>query len=143
MIIITERQFKLRNSDCKGILYGNKFRNLEKFGAVSPSLKQNDYSLTSILFCCITFDTHPTRRNITQFIYLWKTTLHVSGGVSTHHQEHTQLYLQHLVLVKPLLLHSALWKSWKWFECGVGIVLINTIPTSHSNHSQPFHNSGR
>jgi hypothetical protein len=33
-----------------------------------------------------------------------KTALHVSGGVSTHHQEHTQLYLQHLALVKPLLL---------------------------------------
>ena len=30
--------------------------------------------------------------------------LHVSGGNSTHHQEHTQLYLQHLALVKPLLL---------------------------------------
>ena len=35
-----------------------------------------------------------------------KTALHVSGGISTHHQEHTQLYLQHLVLVKPLLLRS-------------------------------------
>ena len=33
--------------------------------------------------------------------------LHVSGGVSTHHQEHIQLYLQHLVLVKPLLLPAA------------------------------------
>ena len=31
-----------------------------------------------------------------------ETALHVSGGKSTHHQEHTQLYLQHLVLVKPL-----------------------------------------
>ena len=30
-----------------------------------------------------------------------ETALHVSGGTSTHHQEHTQLYLQHLVLVKP------------------------------------------
>ena len=33
-------------------------------------------------------------------LYL-ETSLHVSAGKSTHHQEHTQLYLQHLVLVKP------------------------------------------
>ena len=29
-----------------------------------------------------------------------ETALHVSGGTSTHHQEHRQLYLQHLALVK-------------------------------------------
>jgi hypothetical protein len=34
--------------------------------------------------------------------------LNVSGGISTHHQEHTQLYLQHLILVKPLLLPAAI-----------------------------------
>ena len=32
----------------------------------------------------------------------------ISGGISTHHQEHTKLYLQHLVLVKPLLLATAI-----------------------------------
>jgi hypothetical protein len=37
-------------------------------------------------------------------VYLYqKTALHVSGSISTHHQEHTQLYLQYLVHVKPLL----------------------------------------
>ena len=36
------------------------------------------------------------------------TALHVSGGVSTYNQEHTQLYLQHLVLVKPLLLPAVI-----------------------------------
>jgi len=50
------------------------------------------------------FDIFPTRSNITQLIYFWKTALRVSGGISTHHQEHTQVYLQYLVLVKPLLL---------------------------------------
>ena len=50
------------------------------------------------------FDIFPTRCNITQFIYFWKTALHVSGGISTHRQVHIQLYLQYLVLVKPLLL---------------------------------------
>jgi len=44
----------------------------------------------------------PTRCNITQFICFWKTALHVSGGIFTHHQEHTQLYLQYLVLVKSV-----------------------------------------
>jgi hypothetical protein len=41
-------------------------------------------------------------------VYLFlETALHVSGGISTHHQEHKQLYLQHLVLVRPVLLSDA------------------------------------
>ena len=43
----------------------------------------------------------------TVYSYL-ETALHVSGGISTHHQEHTLLYLQHLALVKPLLLPAAM-----------------------------------
>ena len=43
----------------------------------------------------------------TVYLYL-ETALHVSGGTSTHHHEHTQLYLQHLVLIKPLLLPGAI-----------------------------------
>jgi hypothetical protein len=39
------------------------------------------------------------RCNVTQLIYFWKTALRVSGGIPTHHQEHTQLCLQYLVLV--------------------------------------------
>ena len=34
--------------------------------------------------------------------------IHVSGCICTHHQEHIQLYLQYLVLVKPLLLPTAI-----------------------------------
>jgi len=37
-----------------------------------------------------------------------ETALHVSGGTSTHPQEHKQLYLQHLVFVTPLLLSTAI-----------------------------------
>jgi hypothetical protein len=37
-----------------------------------------------------------------------ETALHVSGGTSTHHQELTQLNLQHLALIKPLLLPVAI-----------------------------------
>ena len=43
----------------------------------------------------------------TVYLYL-ETSLHVSGGISTHHQEHTQLYPQHLVLVKPVLLPATI-----------------------------------
>ena len=37
---------------------------------------------------CIPFDIFPTSCNFTQFIYFWKTALHVLGGIFTHHQEH-------------------------------------------------------
>ena len=43
----------------------------------------------------------------TVYLYL-ETALHVSGGTSTHHQERIQLYLQHLLFVKPLLLSAAI-----------------------------------
>ena len=43
----------------------------------------------------------------TVYLYL-KTALHVSGGNSIHHQEHIQLYLQHLVFVTTLLLSAAI-----------------------------------
>ena len=39
-------------------------------------------------------------------LYL-ETALHVSGSTTTHHQERKQLYLQHLVFVRPLLLPAA------------------------------------
>jgi hypothetical protein len=42
----------------------------------------------------------------TVYLYL-ETALHVSGGTSTYRQEHTQLYLQHVVFVTPLLLSAA------------------------------------
>ena len=42
----------------------------------------------------------------TFYLYL-ETALHVLHGISTHHQEYTQLYLQHLALVRPLLLPAA------------------------------------
>jgi len=41
------------------------------------------------------------------YLYL-ESALHVSGGTSTHHQEHIQMYLQHLVFVTPLLLSAAI-----------------------------------
>ena len=36
-------------------------------------------------------------------LFYLETALHVSDGNITHHQERKQLYLQHLVFVRPLL----------------------------------------
>jgi len=41
-------------------------------------------------------------------LFYLETALQVSGGITTHHQERKQLYLQHLVFVTPLLLPSAI-----------------------------------
>jgi hypothetical protein len=41
------------------------------------------------------------------YLYL-ETALHISGGISTHHQERIQLYLQNLVFFTPLLLPAAI-----------------------------------
>jgi hypothetical protein len=43
----------------------------------------------------------------TVYLYL-ETTLHVSCGAFTHHQERIHLYLQHLLFVTPLLLSAAI-----------------------------------
>jgi len=40
-------------------------------------------------------------------LFYLETALHVSDGTSTHNQERTQLYLQHLIFVTPLLLPAA------------------------------------
>jgi len=68
----------------------------------------------------IPFDIFPTSCNITQIIYFWKTALRVSGGISTHHQKHTQLYFQYLVFVNPLLLPTAIVEELEliWVSCG-------------------------
>jgi hypothetical protein len=41
-------------------------------------------------------------------LFYLETALYVSGGTTTHHQEHKQLYLQHLVFVTPLLPSAAI-----------------------------------
>jgi hypothetical protein len=43
----------------------------------------------------------------TVYLYL-ENALYISCGTSSHHQEHTQLYIQHLVFVTPLLLSAAI-----------------------------------
>jgi hypothetical protein len=43
----------------------------------------------------------------TVYLYL-ETALYITGGTFTHHQEHIQLYLEHLLFVTPLLLSAAI-----------------------------------
>jgi hypothetical protein len=69
-------------------------------------------------------------QSYTVYLYL-ETALHVSGGTSTHNQEHIQLYLQHLVFLTPLLLSAAIVEELKLVCC------------AHSNQFQLFHDSGR
>jgi len=45
-------------------------------------------------------------QHYTVYLYL-ETAIHVSGGISTHRQGGIQLYLQHLVFVRLLLLPAA------------------------------------
>jgi hypothetical protein len=44
-------------------------------------------------------------------LFYLETAVHDLGGTNTHHQEHKQLYLQHLVFVTPLLLPAAIVKE--------------------------------
>jgi len=62
----------------------------------------------------------------TFYLYL-ETSLHVSGGTSTHHQERIQLYLHHLVFDTPLLIPAA-------------IVLL--LPAAIVEELELFHDSG-
>jgi hypothetical protein len=69
--------------------------------------------------CSLHFNVHGSVYRKTILIYIQQdaklhslfyleTALHVLGGTTTHHQERQQLYLQHLVLVTPLLLPVAI-----------------------------------
>jgi hypothetical protein len=62
----------------------------------------------------------------TVYLYL-ETVLHVSLGISTHHQECIQLYLQHLVFVAPLLLSAAIVE-----ELETGLSVLWVVYATHS-----------
>jgi hypothetical protein len=57
--------------------------------------------------CILIFNVHGSvHRNNRTLIYIQQdarlhTVLQVSGGTTTHHQERIQVYLQHLVFVRP------------------------------------------
>ena len=70
----------------------------------------------------IPFDICATRCNITQFIYFWKTALRVSGGISTHHQEHTTVFT--VSGTCQTVTTTCRYCGRVGTECGVGIVLV-------------------
>jgi hypothetical protein len=53
--------------------------------------------------------------------------LHISGGITTHHQERKHLYLQHPVFVTPLLLPAAILE-----ELDLGLSVLWVAYTTHS-----------
>jgi hypothetical protein len=79
-------------------------------------------------------------------LFYLETALHVSGGISTHHQERIQLYLQHLVFVTPLLLSAAIVEELElvWVCCGwrtsrgvlpIGVCLMSLIAKPRKGRS--------
>jgi len=78
----------------------------------TPITIKEDISLLNWMFMSpcnvsIFYYTSNKMQRYTVRLYL-ESALHVSGGTSTLHQEHIQLYLQHLVFVTPLLLPAAI-----------------------------------
>ena len=72
----------------------------ETFNILNPTTQYILFNVQRSMYRnFIPFDIFPIRCNVTQFIYFCKTAVHVSGAISTHHQGHTQLYIQYLVLV--------------------------------------------
>ena len=64
--------------------------------------RDNAFSLTFRGPCIISIFWYVSEKMQGYTVYLFlETALHVSGGTSTHHQEHIEQYLQHLALVKP------------------------------------------
>ena len=62
----------------------------------------------------------------TIYLYL-QTALHVSDGISTHHQELILLYLQYLALLRPLLLPVVNVAVWEWQVAVKASVIPDTV----------------
>jgi len=70
-------------------------------------------------------------------LFYLETALHVLGGTSTHHQEHKQLYPQHLVFVTLLLLSPAI------VLVGTGLSVLWVAYATHSTLKPVPADSGR
>jgi hypothetical protein len=57
-------------------------------------------------------------------VFYLETALHVSGGTTTHHQERKQLYLQHLVFVRPWWYHP---KHVEQFSDKINCVMLHLV----------------
>jgi len=63
----------------------------------------------------------------TVYLYLG-TALHVSGGISTHHQKLISLYLQYLALLRPLLLPVVSVTRWIQSRSRQIAVMVSIMP---------------
>ena len=101
---LTVSHLKKWTSVSRNIATGYERRRFKRWGrrnsSCSPQGRVTGFvNFIECIFQCIS----NKMQRYTVYLYL-ETALHISGGISTHHQEHTQLYLQQLVPVKPLLL---------------------------------------
>jgi hypothetical protein len=79
--------------------------NSKKTDAQQAKMIYNFKNLTFVVPCIASIFQYISNKMQRYTVYLYlKTAVHVSGDISTHHQEHIQLYLQHLVFFTPLLL---------------------------------------
>jgi len=63
----------------------------------------------------------------TVYLYL-QTALHVSGCISTHHQQLMSLYLQYLALSRPLLLPAVSVTGWIQSRSRQVAVTVSVMP---------------
>jgi hypothetical protein len=64
--------------------------------------------VTSIKYASLIIPIYIQQDATLHSLFYLETALHVASGTSTHHQEHIQLYLQHLVFIRPLLLPATI-----------------------------------
>jgi hypothetical protein len=67
-------------------------------------LPESSVSSDVLNICCWHIAIYIQQNVTLHSLFYLEIALHVSGDTTTHHQEHKQLYLQHLVFVTPLLL---------------------------------------
>jgi hypothetical protein len=107
-----------------------RFRNAKHSRLQIVDLQKDTINLTFMGPCIANIFQYISNKMQLDTVYLYpETALHVSGGTSTQHQEHIQLYLQHLVFVTPLLLSAAIVEELELVCVCCG---CRTPPTAHT-----------
>jgi hypothetical protein len=90
----------------------NKMSNINHINAELNSICHLLVLLGDLKFmgpCIVSIFQYISNKMLRYTVYLYvENALHVSSGISTHHQGGIKLYLQHLVFVTPLLLSAAI-----------------------------------
>jgi len=86
--------------------------------------------LTFMGTCIVSIFQYISNKTQRYIVYLYlETALHVLGGISAHHHERKQLYLQHLVFVTQIMLPAAIVK-----ELETGLSVLWVAYATHSTH---------